>query len=185
MKRTRFYLMILSFLLLNVISLYGLNVSILIFQKDGIDKVSESSRVFENQIMNTLFDYGHIVTNETISLYENYDMASVNGFNAAVDGFMDYFVEIKLEYDISQSKNPEAVSLENLKSVDSPVHLALLAAPHNYSLRPHHSHLFPSLRLSSSIDGPIYILVLLQVQVKAQPQDAFQDISSLTPFHEI
>ena len=118
MKWTRFYLMILSFLLLNVISLYGLNVSILIFQKDGIDKVSESSRVFENQIMNTLFDYGHIVTNETISLYENYDMASVNGFNAAVDGFMDYFVEIKLEYDISQSKNPEAVSLENLKSVD-------------------------------------------------------------------
>lgn len=47
---------------------------------------------------------------------------------------------------------------------------------------PHHSHFFPSLGLSSSIDGPIYILLLLQVQVKAQPQEAFQDISSLTPF---
>lgn len=118
MKIHKGYITVLTFLLLNVINLYGLNVSILIFQKDGIEKVSESSRVFENQIMNTLFDYGHIVTNETISLYENYEMASVNGFNAAVDGFMDYFVEIKLEFDISQSKNPEAVSLENLKSVD-------------------------------------------------------------------
>ena len=64
----------------------------------------------------------------------------------------------------------------------APIHLALLAAPHDYSLWPHCSRLFPSLGLSSSIDRPIYILVLLQVQVKAQPQDAFQDISSLTPF---
>ena len=64
----------------------------------------------------------------------------------------------------------------------APIHLALLAAPHDYSLWPHRSRLFPSLGLSSSIDRPVYILALLQVQVKAQPQDAFQDISSLTPF---
>ena len=64
----------------------------------------------------------------------------------------------------------------------APVHLALLTAPRDHSLQPHPSHLFASLGLSSSIDGPVYILALLQVQVKAQPQDAFQDISSLTPF---
>ena len=68
MKIHKGYITVLTFLLLNVINLYGLNVSILIFQKNGIEKVSESSRVFENQIMNTLFDYGHIVTNETITI---------------------------------------------------------------------------------------------------------------------
>lgn len=67
-------------------------------------------------------------------------------------------------------------------SGSSTVHLAFLATAHSHSLWPHHSHFFPSLGLSSSIDGPIYILLLLQVQVKAQPQEAFQDISSLTPF---
>ena len=118
MKRNiKFFIMII--LLLGVVfSVYGRNISVLIIQKDGLEKVSEASKVFENQIMNTLFDYGHIVTNETISLYENYEMASVNGFNAAVDGFMDYFIEVILEYDISKSNNPEAIAIENIRSVE-------------------------------------------------------------------
>lgn len=118
MKKNIRYIFILIILLLSMINLYGMNVSFLIIQKNGLEKVSESSRVFENQIMNTLFDCGHIVTNEPISLFENYETATINGFNAAVDGFMDYFIEIEVDYDLSKSKNPEAVLLENVKSVE-------------------------------------------------------------------
>ena len=117
MKRKIRNLIVVLILILNVINAYGMNVSILILQKDGPEKVSEASRVFENQILNTLFDNGHIVSNEPISLYENYEMAIFNGFNSAVDGFMDYFVEITLEYDLAKSKTPDGVSLENIKNV--------------------------------------------------------------------
>lgn len=117
MKRKIRNLIIVMILLLNVINAYGMNVSILILQKDGAEKISESSRVFENHILNTLFDNGHIVSNEPISLYKDYEMAVYNGFNSAVEGFMDYFVEITLEYDLTKSKNPDGVSLENIKNV--------------------------------------------------------------------
>lgn len=117
MKRKIRNLIIVMILLFNVINAYGMNVSILILQKDGAEKISESSRVFENHILNTLFDNGHIVSNEPISLYKDYEMAVYNGFNSAVEGFMDYFVEITLEYDLTKSKNPDGVSLENIKNV--------------------------------------------------------------------
>lgn len=58
----------------------------------------------------------------------------------------------------------------------------LLAPAHSNCLRLHHSHLFPFLGLSSSIDGPIYILLLLQVQVKARPQEACQSVSHISFF---
>lgn len=98
-------------------NMFGLNVSILVVQNNGTDKISEASKVFENQVLNYMFDNGHIVSNEPISLFENYEIDSIKGFDAAVDGFVDFYVEIIIDYDMDDSSNPEAVILSNIKSV--------------------------------------------------------------------
>lgn len=98
-------------------NMFGLNVSILVVQNNGTDKISEASKVFENQVLNYMFDNGHIVSNEPISLFENYETDSIRGFDAAVDGFVDFYVEIIIDYDMDKSSNPEAVILSNIKSV--------------------------------------------------------------------
>ena len=99
-------------------NMFGLNVSILVVQNNGTDKISEASKVFENQVLNYMFDNGHIVSNEPISLFENYDTDSIRGFDAAVDGFVDFYVEIIIDYDMDDSSNPEAVILSNIRSVN-------------------------------------------------------------------
>ena len=98
-------------------NMFGLNVSILVVQNNGTDKISEASKVFENQVLNYMFDNGHIVSNEPISLFENYETDSIKGFDAAVDGFVDFYVEIIIDYDMDKSSNPEAVILSNIRSV--------------------------------------------------------------------
>lgn len=98
-------------------NMFGLNVSILVVQNNGTDKISEASKVFENQVLNYMFDNGHIVSNEPISLFENYEIDSIKGFDAAVDGFVDFYVEIIIDYDMDKSSNPEAVILSNIRSV--------------------------------------------------------------------
>lgn len=118
MKKKIKFISILLCLFTLAVNLYGLNINILILQDDGTEKISEASRVFENQILNLIFDYGHIVTNEPISLYENCDTAINTGFNAAIDGYMDYFVTIKVEYNRENSSNPDGVLLSNIKSVN-------------------------------------------------------------------
>lgn len=98
-------------------NMFGLNVSILVVQNNGTDKISEASKVFENQVLNYMFDNGHIVSNEPISLFENYETDSIKGFDAAVDGFVDFYVEIIIDYNMDDSSNPEAVILSNIRSV--------------------------------------------------------------------
>lgn len=98
-------------------NMFGLNVSILVVQNNGTDKISEASKVFENQVLNYMFDNGHIVSNEPISLFENYEIDSIKGFDAAVDGFVDFYVEIIIDYNMDDSSNPEAVILSNIRSV--------------------------------------------------------------------
>ncbi len=118
MRKNLKKIILLTALFLVSFCLYGKNVSIMILQNNGSDKITEASKVFENLVLNTLFDCGHIVTNEPISLIEDYDFASEKGFDAAVNGFMDYFIEIEIEYDREKSSNPDAVLLENVKSVE-------------------------------------------------------------------
>lgn len=117
MKKKYKFLCLIICLLSFSVALFGLNISILIVQNDGTEKVSVASKTFENEILNYFFDNGHIVSNEPVSLYDNYDFAAKQGFYAAVDGFMDYFVEIKIDY-VEKSTNPDAVLLSNIKSVE-------------------------------------------------------------------
>lgn len=117
MKKKYKFLVLIICLLSFSVAVFGLNLSILIVQNDGTEKVSVASKTFENEILNYFFDNGHIVCNEPISLFENYEFAAIEGFNAAVDGFMDYFVEIKIDY-TENSSNPDAVLLSNIKNVE-------------------------------------------------------------------
>ena len=116
-RKVKFVLSFVLFMLVSY-SIYGLNLSVLVVQKNGTEKISESTKIFENQILNTLFDMGHIVSNEPIAMYENYLYAQDKAIEAALDGFIDFYIEVIVEYDIQKSTNPEGVTLDNIKSVE-------------------------------------------------------------------
>ena len=116
-RKTKILLSIILFLLIST-SVFGLNLSVLVVQKNGTEKISESSKIFENQILNTLFDMGHIVSNEPIALYENYLYAHDKAIESALNGYVDYYIEIIVEFNIEKSNNPEGITLDNIESVE-------------------------------------------------------------------
>ena len=56
MKKKYKFLCLIICLLSFSVALFGLNISILIVQNDGTEKVSVASKTFENEILNYFFD---------------------------------------------------------------------------------------------------------------------------------
>ena len=76
-------------------------VSFQIVQHDGPSELLEESLTIEDEVMNNFFDYGYIVTNSDaqVSSSEKQDEKLFNtGIGEAIEGFSDYFIQIKLFY---------------------------------------------------------------------------------------
>ncbi len=92
-------------------------LSFQIVQHDGSPDVSEDSLTIEDEVLTNFFDFGYIVTNSNaeVSTSSSQDEKLYKrGMGEAIDGFSDYFIQIKLFYDsVNQTgENPE------LKKID-------------------------------------------------------------------
>ena len=91
----KFVFIILLFLVPSFV--HGHSVNILINQLDGIqDSVRDSVTIFENGIMNFLFDAGCIVSSENICLEKDITKTVQIALDASVNGFIDTLVIIKV-----------------------------------------------------------------------------------------
>lgn len=99
------------------------NISILINQQNIVengteqDKVFDTSRVIESALLDALYNYGHIVSNEPIVVGSKWETSNREALFAAQDGFVDYYVLVTLNYDVSDSTNPNAVIVDNIDSI--------------------------------------------------------------------
>ncbi|MBR1639921.1 MAG: hypothetical protein IJ688_11095 [Treponema sp.] len=92
-------------------------LSFQIIQHGGTSDVSEQSLSIEDEVMTKFFDYGYIVTNSNaaVSSSASQDEKLYNsGIGEAVDGFSDYFIQIKLFYD----KVNQTGEVPDLKKID-------------------------------------------------------------------
>ena len=91
------------------------NISILVNQQNAIEEgteqsgIYETTQVIENLILDSLFNYGHIVSNEPIVVCSKWEEANINAIFSAAEGYVDYYVVVTIEYDVSQSINPTVV----------------------------------------------------------------------------
>lgn len=83
---------------------FAKQVSFQIVQHDGrMEKVTEQSYVVEDSLLSSFFDYGYIVTNSdaAVSTSEDEDAELLaTGIREAVEGFSDYFVQVRLYYEV-------------------------------------------------------------------------------------
>lgn len=84
-------------------SLFARQISFQVVQHDDSSKeVTEQSLVIEDQLLNTFFEKGYIVTNSpsVASASESQDEKFwKTGLGEAFDGYSDYFVQIKVWYE--------------------------------------------------------------------------------------
>ncbi len=74
---------------------------------DSAKEVTESSYSVEDVLMNIFFERGYIVTNSdaTVSTSSEQDETFFNtGIGEAFNGFSDYFVQVKLFYEVDEKK---------------------------------------------------------------------------------
>ena len=85
-------------------------VAFQIVQHDGTAEVSEQSLSIEDEVLTNFFDYGYIVSESAAQDEKLYNI----GIGEAIDGFSDYFVQIKLFYDkVNQSGEvPELTKID-------------------------------------------------------------------------
>lgn len=98
---------------------FAKQISFQIVQHDTkIDTVTEQSLIIEDEMLNGFFEYGYIVTNSQaeISKSEKEDKKLFNkGLQEALEGFSDYFVQIRLYYDNSKKGDGFSVTLEKIE----------------------------------------------------------------------
>lgn len=98
---------------------FAKQISFQIVQHDSkIDTVTEQSLIIEDEMLNGFFEYGYIVTNSQaeISKSEKEDKKLFNkGLQEALEGFSDYFVQIRLYYDNSKKGDGFSVTLEKIE----------------------------------------------------------------------
>lgn len=96
-------LVILTILLCSTALCFANQISFQIVQHDeSQDSVSEDSMTIEDEVLNSFFEYGYIVTNSDAAISNSanqdeklYKIGSGDAFN----GFSDYFIQIKLFYE--------------------------------------------------------------------------------------
>lgn len=97
---------------------FAKQVSFQIVQHDSsTDDVTEASLVIEDEILNTFFDYGYIVTNSaaTVSASESQDEKLFKtGKNDAFTGYSDFFVQINLYYGRTEQTKTEQSDLQKV-----------------------------------------------------------------------
>ena len=87
----------------------------------GQEKVWETTRLFEQGVIDYFFDSGNIVTNSPIWIASS-DSKNRGALGAALiensDGGMEYLIRYELLFNITKSSNPSAPLLENISGVE-------------------------------------------------------------------
>lgn len=99
---------------------WGTDISFQVVQhNDVLDTVCEQTLVIEDQILDYFFDLGDIVTNEPAVAAVPADAENLwrTAYAFAVTGGADYFVELRLFYRSSSSRDPAYLSLNDLERV--------------------------------------------------------------------
>ncbi|MCR5762773.1 MAG: hypothetical protein K6G00_05245 [Treponema sp.] len=96
-------------------------ISFQIIQHDSSqDKIRSASVVVENTFFDYFFDQGNIVTNfpTAVSFSTSEDQSIYyKSLDDSKEGLCHYFIALIMEYDTSDSYNPEAVVLQNIKEI--------------------------------------------------------------------
>ena len=104
-NRKTFILIAFVFMLTSVC--FSKQISFQIVQHDGTNQsVTEESLVFEDELFEEFFDWGYIVTNSEASISESEDTDKelwAIGLSEALEGSSDYFIQVKLFYEMSAS----------------------------------------------------------------------------------
>lgn len=87
---------------------FAKQISFQIIQHEaGAGEVTESSYSVEDVLMNTFFERGYIVTNSDAAVSNSFEQDEEffkMGIGEAFNGFSDYFVQIKLFYEVNEKK---------------------------------------------------------------------------------
>lgn len=83
---------------------FAKQVAFQIVQHDGThENVSEQSFVVEDTLLNSFFEYGYIVTNSAASVSGSEEQDALllgEGIKEALEGFSDFFVQVRLYYTV-------------------------------------------------------------------------------------
>jgi hypothetical protein len=94
----RFFISV--FFIFLVLNCYCATVDIFITQNDGVqENVRDITSLFEATVMDTFFDYGHIVSNEPVSLDLNTKSSCQKAYDNAQKGFSDFLITFMLNVD--------------------------------------------------------------------------------------
>lgn len=97
---------------------FAKQVSFQIVQHDSAtDDVTEASLTIEDEILNTFFEYGYIVTNSAAAVSSSTSQDEKlfkTGKNDAFNGFSDFFVQINLYYGRTEETITEQSDLQKV-----------------------------------------------------------------------
>ena len=100
---------------------FASDVIIQIVQHDNSCAVlEEGSKVFEDAVIDTLFNAGCIVSNVKAAVWDNTlvdNRTFVRSLDEALSGYAEYFVMIDLFYNKEGSRNPDSALLSNIEYV--------------------------------------------------------------------
>ncbi len=101
---------------------FAASINIIVCQEESSSEVvlpiRRISEEMESVIIETLFDDGHIVTNEKLVNAENREAGIRNGLLSARESYMDYFVVIETRYTGNSVETPNKVSLDVIENVE-------------------------------------------------------------------
>lgn len=114
-------LCLVAFMLVCSAACFAKQISFQIVQHDDSAKaVTEQSLTIEDEILNSFFDFGYIVTNSDakVSASEVQDEKFYkNGVGEAFNGFSDYFIQISLFYERTSETITAASDLKKVSYV--------------------------------------------------------------------
>ncbi|HIW36052.1 MAG TPA: hypothetical protein IAA30_03625 [Candidatus Treponema faecavium] len=95
------------------------SASVQIIQNEqGTAVIRDATYVFEDAVMNFCFEQGMIISNTPAVLaQDNVSAINAQAMSSAQSGRLEYYISVVLNYDTSDSTNPDAVRLSNIDSV--------------------------------------------------------------------
>lgn len=114
-------LCLIAVLLLCSAACFAKQISFQIVQHDDTAKaVTEQSLTIEDEVLNSFFDYGFIVTNSDAKVSSSEKMDEKlykNGVGEAFNGYSDYFIQINLFYERTAETVTAAADLKKVSFV--------------------------------------------------------------------
>lgn len=120
--RKRSIAVLIGVLCLTVQNLSAAAINMIVCQKEAdasiVLPVRKTSQQIETAILDTLFDSGHIVTNETIATGDTMESGIAAGFRSACDSYMDFYVIVTAHFTGESGENTGTISLDSIKNVE-------------------------------------------------------------------